>query len=60
MEFAEKLCSLRKRKSLSQTELARLLKVSRRTVCSWENEGRRPKDHELYKALATVLECPVE
>ncbi len=60
MEFAEKLRTLRKNKLLSQTSLAELLKVSRRTVCSWEKEGRHPNDRKLYYDLASILECPVE
>ena len=60
MEFAEKLRTLRHNKSLSQTNLAKLLNVSRRTICSWETEGRLPRERILYDKLAAILECSPE
>lgn len=50
----------RKAKNLSQTALAKLIHVSRRTVCSWETENRYPKERHLVTILAEVLDCPVE
>ena len=60
MDFGEKIRTLRKDKMITQTELARQLHVSRRTVNGWENEGRRPKDHKIYYALSSILDCPAE
>lgn len=60
MNFGEKLRTLRKAKNLSQTALAKLIHVSRRTVCSWETENRYPKERHLVTILAEVLDCPVE
>ena len=60
MNFGEKLRTLRKAKNLSQTALAKLIHVSRRTVCSWETENRYPKERNLVTMLAEVLDCPVE
>ena len=60
MNFGEKLRALRKAKNLSQTALAKLIHVSRRTVCSWETENRYPKERHLVTMLAEVLDCPVE
>lgn len=60
MNFGEKLRTLRKAKNLSQTALAKLIHVSRRTVCSWETENRYPKERHLVTMLAEVLDCPVE
>ena len=60
MKFGEKLRTLRKDQNLSQTELAKRLHVSRRTICCWENEGRFPKERHLLDSLAEILDCPVE
>ena len=60
MNFGEKIRTLRKDQNLSQTELAKRLQVSRRTVCSWENEGRFPKERHLIDSLARILDCPAE
>lgn len=60
MTFAEKIHTLRLNKNLSQTALAKKLNVSRRTVYSWENEGRLPQKHSLYGAIASILDCPTE
>ena len=60
MNFGEKIRTLRKDQNLSQTELAKRLQVSRRTVCSWENEGHFPKERHLIDSLAKILDCPVE
>ncbi len=59
MNFGEKIRTLRKDQNLSQTELAKRLQVSRRTVCSWENEGRFPKERRLIDSLAKILDFPV-
>ncbi len=42
MTFGEKLLQLRKRKGLSQEELAGRLNVSRQAISRWENEGILP------------------
>lgn len=60
MDFSEKLRTLRMDRNMSQTELAKRLQVSRRTVNSWEHEGRRPKDRKIYESLSAIFECPVE
>ena len=46
--FAEKLISLRKSKSLTQEELAKILYVSRSAVAKWE-QGRSTPDVEILK-----------
>lgn len=60
MDFGEKLRILRKEKNISQTELAKRIQVSRRTINSWEHEGRHPKDRQTYEALSEFFECPIE
>ena len=59
MTFGEKVKTLRKTKDMSQTQLAQAVGVSLRTVAGWENEGRYPKQHELYQKLADTLGCDV-
>lgn len=51
MEFKEVLKSLRKEKSISQDELASLLKISRSTVAMYE-QGRREPDFETLEKIA--------
>lgn len=60
MDFGDKLHSLRKERNMSQTELAKRLQVSRRTINSWEHESRHPKKREIYESLACIFECPIE
>lgn len=55
MTFGEKIRDLRKQKELSQGELGSAVGVSLRTVAGWENEGRYPKQRELYYKLADTL-----
>ena len=59
MTFGEKVRKLRKQKKLSQTRLGEQVGVSMRTVRGWEQEGRCPKKHELYRQLAEALDCPL-
>ena len=59
MTFGEKVKTLRKTKDMSQTQLAQAVGVSLRTVGGWEQEGRYPKQHELYQKLADTLGCDV-
>lgn len=60
MEFGEKVRMLRRKKHLSQTELAERLGVALRTVRGWEADGRRPRQTVLYERLAEELGCGVE
>ncbi|MGI6107924.1 MAG: helix-turn-helix domain-containing protein [Lachnospiraceae bacterium] len=57
MTFGEKIVVLRKSHNLSQTELAKRVGVSLRTVRGWEIENRYPKTKEIYLRLADTLEC---
>lgn len=50
-----KLKLLRKSKKLSQTELAKLLQVDRRTVSAWENYVYRPS-FEMLSKLCEVFD----
>lgn len=57
MNFGEKVQTLRKTRGFSQTELAKEVGVSLRTVRGWEVEGRFPKQHDLYRKIAEALDC---
>lgn len=50
-----KLKLLRKSKKMSQTELAKLLQVDRRTVSAWENDVCRPS-FEMLSKLCEVFD----
>ena len=58
MKFGDKVRELRTQKDLTQTELGKLVGVTKRTVVGWENEGRYPQKRDLYDSLAKVFEVP--
>lgn len=49
----------RKKLKLSQSDIAKLLKVNQSTVANWESEIRYPKIRQAIK-LAEILETTVE
>lgn len=59
MTFAEKIKALRAEKHLKQSDLAKLLGVTTRTVAGWESQGRFPRKRELYQSLADIFGCDV-
>ena len=59
MEFNEKLQELRKRKGLTQEELAEKLYVSRTAVSKWES-GRGYPSIDSLKAIAKFFSVTVE
>lgn len=52
MKFADKLIKLRQDKSVSQEVVAKAAGVSRRNYAAYEQEGRYPRNREIYTALA--------
>ena len=54
--FSERIKRLRKKKCMTQTELANLVKVSLPTVSRWESGERQPRADELRR-LCEVLGC---
>lgn len=56
MKFGEKLKSERKRKGLTQEELAKVVGVSKRTIVNYESGEIYPKERKMYTELAKVLE----
>lgn len=59
MEFGERIRILRKRKGLTQAEVASQIGVSRRSYVSYEQQGKQPRNRETYVKLADVLGCDV-
>ena len=58
-EIKDRLKCERIRKDLNQTELAKLLNVSKQTVSNWENGNRIPDTLTLSK-LADFFNCSVD
>ena len=59
MNLGERIISLRKERSISQTDLARRLNVSRQAVSKWEQGTSSPDTAKLIQ-LAQILETDVE
>ena len=59
MNIGERIMALRKERSISQTELARRLNVSRQAVSKWE-QGVSSPDTERLIQLAEILGTEVE
>lgn len=59
MNLGERIISLRKERSISQTELARRLNVSRQAVSKWEQGTSSPDTAKLIQ-LAEILDTEVE
>lgn len=55
MTFGEKVKVERTKLGLNQDELAAKIGVTRRVVCSYENDKSRPRGTERYKKLADAL-----
>lgn len=59
MELKEKLVTLRKKKGLSQLELAEMVKVSRQAVSRWEVGSAIPSTNNL-KYLSRLYDVPLD
>ena len=59
MSVGERIAELRKKRNLSQAELARIMDVSRQAVSKWENGQSSPDTVKLIH-LADVLDTEVE
>lgn len=59
MELKEKLVTLRKKKGLSQLELAEMVKVSRQAVSRWEVGSSIPSTNNL-KYLSGLYDVPLD
>lgn len=54
-----KIKESRKKKKLSQSDIAKIMKVKQNTISQWENEIRMPNVKQGIK-LAEILETTVE
>ena len=59
MKFGEKVKNLRKDKRLTQTDLAKQLGVSLRTVISYETGKSYPKRRKIYAILADYFHIDI-
>ena len=58
-KFGNYICKLRENKNLTQTELARILDVSDKSISKWENGQAFPRI-ETFEKLAIALDATVE
>ncbi|HEY8348416.1 MAG TPA: helix-turn-helix domain-containing protein [Clostridia bacterium] len=59
MTTGEKIAFLRKRKGLTQEQMAEILEVSRQSVSRWEIDMAFPETEKLIK-LSRLLECSID
>lgn len=59
MAFAEQLRKIRARRSISQSELAKRIGVSRSAICNYENGNRENPSFPIIVALANALDVPI-
>lgn len=59
MKFGERLRLLRKKKGLTQDQVAESISVSRRAYIAYEQDNVRPRKQDTYNKLAKVLGCDV-
>lgn len=59
MRFAERLRETRKKKGITQAELAKRAKLGLRTITNYENGNTYPRNPNHYDTLAEVLGCDV-
>lgn len=59
MKMGEKIALLRKRKGLTQEQMAEILEVSRQSVSRWEVDIAFPETEKLIR-LSRLLECSID
>lgn len=60
MTFGEKVRSARKSLHLNQTELAKMLGISRQALTNYETDKARPRGLAKYHKLAEILQVDVD
>ena len=50
---------LRKQRGLSQSQLAKEINISKKTLADWENERRNPNEYN-YKKLSSFFDVPID
>lgn len=58
-KWVNRVKEFRKKKKLSQKELANIMNVKQNTISQWENDMRKPNVQQAIK-LADILETTVE
>lgn len=59
MKFGDKLISLRKKRGLSQEELASKLNVSRQSVSKWESNNTYPETDKIIQ-ICNIFDCRMD
>ena len=59
MKFGDKLILLRKKKGLSQEELAEKLGVSRQSVSKWESNNTYPETDKIIQ-ICNIFDCSMD
>ena len=59
MNFGEKLKYLREEKGLTQTELAKELGITLKTISNYEVKGTRPRYHSRYEQIADFFDVNI-
>lgn len=59
MSFGLKLKELREEKNLTQTELAKELGVSLKTISNYETKNARPRTQEMYRKIANFFDVDI-
>ncbi len=57
MAFADRLKEFREKEKLSQADFAKMIGISTRTLVHYEDGERYPRDVEVYKKIAEVMDC---
>ncbi|WP_069650395.1 helix-turn-helix domain-containing protein [Caloranaerobacter ferrireducens] len=60
MNFAERLKLLREEKKLRQTDLAKILNISRQSISNYENGVRFPNDELLLRRIAEFFDVSID
>lgn len=59
MDFGEKISILRRQRNMTQKHLADKLGVSLRTITNYETGGRYPKQRDMYRRIAEILNVDI-
>ena len=57
MSFADKIKNFREKENLNQEEFAKMIGVSIRTLIHYESGERYPRDLEVYRNIARIMNC---
>ena len=57
MAFADRLKDFREKEKLSQEDFAKMIGISTRTLVHYEDGETYPRDVEVYKKIAEVMNC---